>query len=138
MSKHPRAPAPKQGAKIRAPDAPPAKRAESWPSFSFRHLSAVKKYCLDACDPREKADLLSTLCKLCALTWDQITLSPRHGLGTEKITQGQIKAALPKAVTPDMSLLVLRFSNRKPMIGYRENDVFYALFLDPKFGLYGH
>ena len=45
---------------------------------------------------------------------------------------------LPPNVTEDVTLLVFRFSGRKPMVGYRVKEAFYVLALDRDFTLYDH
>ncbi|MDA3922720.1 MAG: hypothetical protein PF501_18890 [Salinisphaera sp.] len=68
----------------------------------------------------------------------EIQHAPRHGVGTEKIPQHQIKAPLPPLLTEDVTLLALRFDGLRPMVGYRTGIVFRILWLDHNFELYNH
>lgn len=73
------------------------------------------------------------------MTWKDIKLAPRHGLGTEKISSCAIKAPPPRFVKGDVSdYLAFRYNGKKAMVGVREKDVFYVLWFDPTFTLYKH
>ena len=73
------------------------------------------------------------------LTWNEIKRADRHGLGTEKIAKDSIKAPTPRFITEDMdSYLVFRYHGMRPMVGYRQRDVFYVLWFDSDFTLYDH
>ena len=73
------------------------------------------------------------------LTWNEIKRAGRHGLGTEKISKDAIKEATPKFITEEIdTYLVFRYNGLKPMVGYRQRDVFYILWFDSDFTLYDH
>lgn len=110
----------------------------SKPFFSFQYLTC-KDYDLDACSREEKVALVSRLVKLSMMTWDEIHASDRHAYGVEKIPRKQLKRTVPSSVTEETSFTVFRFtSNKQPMVGFRTENVFHILFLDPKFSLYEH
>ena len=75
---------------------------------------------------------------LSRMTWQEIYQAPRHGLGAEKIAQSAIRPALPSLLTEDIGLIALRFSGRKPMVGFRDTNVFRLLWLDHDFSVYDH
>ncbi|WP_051918947.1 hypothetical protein [Basilea psittacipulmonis] len=99
-----------------------------------------RHYCLDACEGEEKIALLETLHKLSQRTWQELRNSNRHGLGTEKIAYTAIKGCpVPDfIVEQNIPLLAFRFHEKKPMVGYRENQIFHILWLDRNFTLYKH
>ena len=72
---------PKKGKRIAPPpQVPPLPNYDSEPPvFCFRYLD--KTYGLDSCTKDEKAALVSTLYKLSQLSWKELRLQPRHGLG---------------------------------------------------------
>lgn len=107
-----------------------------YPVFCLKYLQ--KDFCLDDCQNEDKISLIDQLQKLSQLTWIEIQSSHRHGLGSEKIKQNAIRIALPPFITPDITLIALRFNGKKAMVGYRSNFVFHILYLDINFTLYSH
>jgi hypothetical protein len=60
-------------------------------------------------------------------------------LGFEKIAKDSIKGSKPTFITEDLNeFLSFRFSGKKPMVGYRIQNVFYVLWFDLDFTLYKH
>ncbi len=108
----------------------------NYPVFCFKHLH--KDYSITQCQKEEKISLVEKLHKLSTMTWEQIRLSPRHGLGSEKISQDSIKVGLPSHVTPDVTFYALRFDGMKPMVGYKSDFIFHIVYLDRDFTLYNH
>lgn len=108
-----------------------------YPAFSLRYLSGAD-FSLNSCDQEQKAALAETLRKLSQLRWQDIQASNRHKNGFEKIPQSAIRASIPKHVTEDVTLLAFRFWNFAPMVGYRDEEIFFILWLDPMFKLYDH
>lgn len=108
----------------------------NYPVFCFKHLQ--KDYSLEKCQRDEKIDLIERLCKLSTMTWEQIRLSDRHGLGTEKISQHSIRTGIPNHITPDVTFYALRFSGKKPIVGYKSDFIFHILYIDRDFTLYDH
>ena len=126
-----------QGQRLRvhtSTDKPPGQLP---PVFSLEYLDS-DKYSLDKCDQRERADFAIALYRRSRLTWNQIQCAHKHGLGSEPLPHSAIKAAIPEHVTPEVTLLAFRFSDKKPMVGYRRGRIFYVLWLDRKFALYDH
>jgi hypothetical protein len=74
------------------------------------------------------------------MTWDEINNLPRTTYGSETIEQGSIRATLPDSVTPDVKIRSFR-SHQKTVerfLGYRAEQIFNVLFVDPKGALYDH
>lgn len=134
---HLRTPGSKSGKRFKAKEITTAPTTTEYPSFSFRYC-CVNRYHVDHCDDPDKIALIRRIAKLSTMQWNQILLADRHGLGSEKIEQDIIRAQLPGHITKDTTLLALRFSNMKPMVGYRDGGIFYILFLDHDFSLYPH
>jgi hypothetical protein len=49
-----------------------------------------------------------------------------------------MKTSIPQAVSNMEHFLAFRFCGKAPMIGYRENEIFHIIWLDPKFKAYNH
>lgn len=106
------------------------------PVFCLRHLSP--EWAVSKCERDDQGLFAVRLEVLSKLTWKEIRNAPRHGLGTEKINRSAIKAPIPEAITEDVEFLALRFSGKKAMVGFRNNDVFHVVWLDRDFSLYDH
>jgi hypothetical protein len=134
--KHLKPPALKASNHIKVPAHPVPRNPSDKPIFSFEYLNPA--WGLGICEAEEKIALIETVCRLSSMTWSEIRNAPRHGLGTEKIEQHAIRPGKPACVTGDTTLLAMRFHGKAPMVGFRNGDVFYLLWLDPKFSLYDH
>ncbi|EDM68296.1 hypothetical protein PE36_15904 [Moritella sp. PE36] len=111
---------------------------EKPPVFSLERLQN-SKYCLQKLDQEGKSAFADAIFRRKDITWREINRSGRHKLGSEKMPIASIKAAKPSFITPDMSdYLVFRYHGKRPMVGYRKNDVFYVLWFDHDFTLYDH
>lgn len=106
------------------------------PAFSFRHMNYGHGKCLSRCDHDSKSSISSTLLRLSQLTWSQIFLEPKEGLGCEKIANDRFKEALPPIITPDVTVLVFRFSGAGRMAGFRNNDIYHIVQVCPHHDLY--
>jgi len=106
------------------------------PIFCFRYLD--KTHGLDSCDKDEKAAVVSTLYKLSQLSWRELRLAPRHGVGYEIINRNSFRVPIPNYITPDVDLIAFRFSGLKPMVGYRDEAIFRIVWLDRSFEVYDH
>jgi hypothetical protein len=108
------------------------------PLFSLEKIVG-DKYCFSNLDDNDKKQFAESIFKRKNLTWSDIKKSPRHGLGFEKIPKTQIQGSIPVSITEDMTdFLSFRFSGKKPMVGYRMQNVFYVLWFDLDYSLYGH
>jgi len=97
------------------------------------------KYCFSKLDDEDKKQFAESIYKRKNIKWKDIRTIPKHGLGTEKIPRDQIKGTIPSHITEDISdFLCFRFNGKKPMVGYREKNIFYILWFDKDFTLYNH
>jgi hypothetical protein len=106
------------------------------PVFCLRHLD--RTHGLNSCDKDEKAALASTLHKLSQLTWSQLRLAPRHGVGYEIIDRGSFRVVIPQHITEDVNLIAFRFIGKAPMVGYKDEAIFRIVWLDRSFEVYNH
>ena len=96
--------------------------------FSFREL-----------DKEHKAAFADSVYSRSKLTWVTLKKSDRHALGYEKIPLRQIRGQKPRVLTPDVEdVIAFRFHGRAPMVGYRDEDIFYVIWFDPGYKLYPH
>ena len=108
------------------------------PIFSLEKIQPGK-YCLSSLDKNNKSKFADAIFKRRLITWNKIKQIDRHALGTEKITKSSIKAPMPKFITEDVTdFLVFRYNGIKPMVGYRQREIFFVLWFDHDFTLYDH
>lgn len=60
----------------------------------------------------------------------------REGMGTETIAHGSIIPAVPQHIPPDVRLLSWRFGEGARIIGYREDEAFQVVWVDPNHRVY--
>jgi hypothetical protein len=97
---------------------------------------STKKFCLSLCEKNERASFADKLLMLSKMTWAEIKLAPRHGLGHEIIEQ--LRGKLPDAAPTGAHALAFRFFKKAPMVGFRSGSVFYVVWFDREFKLYKH
>jgi len=108
------------------------------PIFSLEKI-AGDNYCFSKLDDTDKKQFAESIFKRKNTSWNDIQSLDKHGLGTEKIPKSKINGSIPKFITDDMKdFLVFRFNGMKPMVGYREKNIFYVLWFDKDFTLYKH
>jgi len=73
------------------------------------------------------------------MTWKQIKLADRHGLGSELVPAAQIRPSVPAAFEDREKFLVLRYNGTLPMVGVRAEDTFHILWIERNYGdVYDH
>ena len=107
-----------------------------YPAFSLRYITS--DYCITKCSDKESMQFTNKMRMLTQMSWQQIYNAPRHGLGCETIVRGCIKKPIPTHITDDVTILAFRCFGKAPMLGYKDQGVFYVLWFDPKFELYDH
>ncbi len=123
-------------APLAAPTAPPDYDSET-PKFCLRYLQPG--FDVNALADDGRAAFAIALAKRAQMTWREITLADRHGLGSEFIPARQIKPAIPEAFQDSERFLVLRYHAKLPMAGVRVRDVLHLLWIEPRFNdLYPH
>jgi hypothetical protein len=132
-----KSPAPHKGKALIQSDKPRVERI-NYPVFCFKYLH--KDYHIDKCTPEEKKKLIEHIVSLSSMTWEQLQLSPRHALGSEKISPQSIKASIPSDYMSEEvnTLLAFRFDGKKPFVGFRNGFIFHVFYIDRDFTLYSH
>lgn len=126
-----------KGSKISVTEAQLKVLEFDYPIFCFKHLHP--KHNLDQCDKDEKSALVEQLAKLSQLSWVQVQMADRHGLGSEKISRSSIKSSIPASITDDVQdFLAFRFSGKKPFIGFRNQFILHIVYIDKSFSVYDH
>ena len=130
-------PTPKKTRLFKIEDIPPLPNYDlKKPIFSLRNIQYQGDYCISKCKEESKASILDTLLRISQLTWGQIKSRPREKLGCEPIPQDRFTAPFPLVITPDVKILVFRFSDIGRIAGYRDNDIFHIILVGHK--LYKH
>lgn len=125
------------------PPAPPVDWDETKPLFSLEYIGC-KNYDLKCCDHQDKAIFLDAIYKRSGLTWKQIKSQPKDRLGWELLdndkTNMKLREMAKKKLTEDVKIWVFRAKSKtiRRMVGHRDRQVFYILFLDPNGSLYEH
>jgi len=131
-----KSPVPNKSSKFTVPDTPNYNNMP--PLFSLEKIVG-DDYCFSKLDDTDKKQFAESIFKRKNINWKDIYTLNRHKLGVETIPKNKIKASLPSFITEDMNeFLVFRFSGKKPMVGYREKNIFYVLWFDKNFTLYEH
>jgi hypothetical protein len=135
MGKKPKRQTPDRGKFTRPRDTEEASSRTQYPSFSLRYCDPA--YCISKCEISEKAAFADQLRILSQKTWAELYSSPRHGIGCEKIIQ-TLNRPLPSHLQPDQTIIAFRFDGNKPMVGYRDGNIFYIIWFDRDYTLYDH
>lgn len=106
------------------------------PVFCLRHLQP--KYDVEDCEADDQRQLIKKFRTLSKMEWSAVEQAPKHGLGKETIERTSMKVALPTFITKDVKLWSIRFSGKKPMVGFRAGAVFHVVWLDHDFSVYNH
>ncbi len=107
------------------------------PVFCFKYLH--KDFCLDQCTSNEKRALINQIVMISQMDWNDLQLSGRHGMGSEKIPVNALKSNIPYTLTDDVKhLLAFRFDGLKSFVGHRNRFIFHVLFIDREYKLYNH
>jgi hypothetical protein len=105
--------------------------------FSFERVQSGR-YCFSNLEKNDKANVSEMIFRRKDFTMIDLIQSPKHGLGTEKIPVTSINAPMPHFIDKGSKLLSLRFSGKKPVIGYVVANIFYILWFDGDYTLYKH
>jgi len=115
---------------------PSDKSDDQTPIFSLEFM--VDGYCVHSCQKDQKAHFAMALYKRSKLTWKELRLAPRDGLGYEKIARNALKVSIPAKVTEDVDMIAFRCIGQAPMVGFKLGRIFHILWIDKNFTLYNH
>jgi len=108
-----------------------------YPVFCFKYLHS--SHDLTQCDKDEKSALIEQLAKLSQLSWLQIHMTDRHGMGSEKIARNSIRPSIPPSITEDVQdFLAFRFHGKKPFVGFRNQFILHIVYIDRDMTVYQH
>jgi len=106
------------------------------PVFSLRHLSGG--HCISQCENKDQLSFVDKIRIISQFTWAQIKNQHRHATGFEKLSRNAFNVGIPSHITEDQTLIAFRFSGKKPMVGYRDRDIFHIIWFDNDFSVYDH
>ena len=106
------------------------------PAFSFEFLQ--DSHCITVCSQEDQRAFLDTMRNLSQLTWQQIRSTQRHGLGSEKIYRASFTVKIPDYISEDVTFIAIRFSGKKPMVGFQDGRIFHIVWFDKNFTVYKH
>jgi hypothetical protein len=120
-----------QGLSVRVPEDTDSLR----PVWSFRHLR--EPYSLDHVARLGKSQaVLESLWRRESLTWGELKLEDRKGLGWESAPKVVFKQVWP---FPARDWMIFRIANKGGrIVGYRDGRVFSIVWIDCEFTLYQH
>lgn len=110
------------------------------PFFTFKDI-CTSDYCIKKCSYEQLKSLTDKLRILSSLEWRTIETSPRETNGFELLPADALSAPLPDAFSRINQVMVFRFGGKTTagrIVGHRNNDRFYVLFVDRDFTLYDH
>ena len=108
--------------------------------FSLRHIQNGK-YCFSQLDQKQKSDFADALFRCKDFTWNDYHQNSKQKLGCELLSFDCLKiASKPICITEDLDkVIVIRFSdNDGRIVGFREQNIYYVLWIDCRFELYDH
>ena len=106
------------------------------PKISLEFLSG--DYCISKCDMREKAETVLTLHKISQKTWLDLQQLGRKQGGHENIVTTSLKCRVPERFKTFTNALSFHNPKKIVILGFREQDVFYVIAVDPKLKCYNH
>jgi hypothetical protein len=107
------------------------------PKFCLKHTQSG--YDVSRLTAEQKADFAMALHKRAKMTWTEIILAHKHGLGSENLPANSIKPSVPSQLEGTETFMVLRYSGKLPMVGFRSLDTFHIIWIEQAFGdLYNH
>ena len=125
-----------KGALIRPTDTADESPYRNYPVFSLYQMRSP--HCIDDCEADDKKLFADALWKRSKMTWTDLTVTRKGGLGSEPIPRKAMKSPIPENITPEVNLIAFRFSGKKAMVGYREGQIFHIVWLDHSFSVYDH
>lgn len=113
----------------------------NYPVFCFKHLHKdynIKQLVMS--DKSFQKQLLKKIETISQLSWTDIQLSDRHGLGTEKIAKSSIKVSIPQSLTKDIKDFLSFYFNgtRGRIVGYKNKALFHIVYIDTTLEVYDH
>lgn len=110
--------------------------AGGYPLLSLRHLR--NGYGVEDLSDNQRSEFLLKWAKRAEITWKDLGLHQRHGLGYEQLPKKQIKKVAPDHLAQE-KYMVMRHEDNLPFVGFKAGDIFYALWIEARYGdVYKH
>ena len=106
------------------------------PIFSLKYINYGGPCCISGRDSNERSVMLEKMLMLSQLAWKHIASQPKTGNGYEVIPQFRFNKPIPSIVTPEVKILVFRYSDAGRIAGFRINDVYHIIMVGDD--LYSH
>lgn len=103
------------------------------PLFSLSYIA--KGYCVKDCEKEEQAAVALALQDISYLTWKELKNASRRGIGYENIYF--ISKTIPEIATKKQ-LIAFRIGKLARLIGFRERQTFFIIWIDTKGEVYKH
>lgn len=107
------------------------------PRFCLAYLD--KTFRVSNLDRDRQVAFIAALERRSSMTWGQIKLADKHGLGSELIPASQIQPSIPPRFSNLDKFMALRYHATLPMVGVRQGDTFHVLWVERAHGdVYSH
>ena len=106
------------------------------PKISLSYLDG--NFCISKCTQGEKAEIITTLHRMSKLTWSDLQQLGRKRGGHENIEVKSLNCNVPSEFLEEANALSFHNPQKIPIIGFRREDVFYIIAVDPKLKAYKH
>ena len=106
------------------------------PIFSLKYMQYGGGCCISNCEIKDRSVILDKMLMLSQIAWKQIVSQPKTGNGCESIPQFRFNKPIPRVVTPEVNILVFRYSEAGRIAGFRVKDVYHIIMVGDD--LYSH
>lgn len=103
------------------------------PLFSLSYVE--KGFCVKDCEKSEQAAVVLALRYISTMTWRELKNASRRGMGYENIYS--INKNRPE-IANNKQLIAFRVGKLFRLVGFRERQTFFILWVDPKGQVYSH
>lgn len=115
----------------------PRDHNKATPQFCLHHLQPG--FDIEGLTRDGRAAFAMALHRRKSMSWLEIIMADKHGLGSENMPRKKFKPAIPAPFQDRDDFLVLRYDGRLPMAGVRSGAVYHIVWIEPEFGkLYDH
>lgn len=101
-----------KGARLKEPPESAKQPVKEHLTISLRYLRS--SHCIGECEQAEIASFVDKIRLLTTMSWLDISMAHRHGLGYETIARSALKVSVPNHITDDVSIIAFRFSGKSP------------------------
>jgi hypothetical protein len=124
-----------KGKLLRDPVSPEIDNNKRCPDYCFHHMRNGY-YSVQDCDEESRTAFIDGLWERSRLTWSQITVASRKGLGKEEISRASLKVTPPASISEDVTFIAMRIGDAARMLGFRDGSVFQIVWVAATHDLY--